>query len=80
MYIVHTKRKTIVEVFKTNIDHPAHVKTAIESLRDVWPDWKINVDLDDCDNILRIESANVINASWVSSHLISIGYIAEVLE
>ncbi|MFT3978858.1 MAG: hypothetical protein QM687_00200 [Ferruginibacter sp.] len=70
----------IIEVFKTNISHPRAVHTAISSLLRVWPDWKINIDLHDCDNILRIESLSEVDVTWVSSHLSGIGYMAEVLE
>ena len=69
-----------VEVFKTNIDDTAAVNIVIDSLSRLWPDWKINVDLNDCDNILRIESLSNINTSSVSNHLSGIGYFAEVLD
>ena len=70
----------IIEVFKTNISHPGAALAVISSLLQVWPQWKINVDLHDCDNILRIESLDDVDPSWVSSHLSRIGYMAEVLE
>lgn len=69
-----------VEIFKTNIEDLAAVNIAVGSLVQQWPDWKINIDLDDCDKILRIESVSNINTAMVSHHLTDIGFFAEVLE
>ncbi|RYD82701.1 MAG: hypothetical protein EOP53_02970 [Sphingobacteriales bacterium] len=69
-----------IEVFKTNIDHPSAVSMAIESLQQLWPDCKINIDLHDCDNILRIESFDKVDTMLVSHHLLEMGYFAEVLD
>ncbi len=68
-----------IEVFKTNINDPGHADVVIDSLKQLWPNWKINVDLNDCDNILRIEAGENINTTLVSDHLSGIGYLAELL-
>lgn len=47
----------MVEVFKTNIERE-HTAAKIKlELLELFPGCKINFDLDDCDRILRIESA-----------------------
>lgn len=46
-----------VEVFKTNIQRKRTAAKVKMELLILFPDCKINFDLDDCDRILRIESA-----------------------
>ncbi len=47
----------MVEVFKTNIQRKRTAAKIKMELLSRFPDCKINFDLDDCDRILRIESA-----------------------
>ena len=68
----------MIEVFKTNIQEIDVSKQIIQKLREHIPNSKINFDLDDCDNILRIES-NFINNEKVKFILKSMGYQCEVL-
>ena len=46
----------MVEVFKTNITEQKKAKQIIEKLQQKFSDYKINFDLEDCDNILRVEN------------------------
>jgi len=69
----------MVEVFKTNIQDKITADNVLAELMCIFPESIINFDLDDCDNILRIESENVIPEN-VSSVLISKGFECEVLE
>ncbi len=46
----------MVEVFKTNIKSKKKAKQVITFLKELFPVAKINFDLEDCDNILRIET------------------------
>ena len=46
----------MVEVFKTNVTELADAELLIGELHKAFPFYKVNFDLDDCDNILRIES------------------------
>ena len=65
-------------VFKTNLDDRSVVD--VESLLDIHPhiiQW--NVDLEDCDNILRIVSRQIA-ATEVESILLNAGYYCEELE
>lgn len=66
-------------VFKTNITDAKRIGD-IESDLDVHPniiEW--NVDLQDCDNILRIVSNNII-PSTIETILFNAGYYCEELE
>ena len=47
----------MVEVFKTNIQRKRTAAKVKMELLLLFPECKINFDLDDCDRILRIESA-----------------------
>ncbi|AXP81694.1 hypothetical protein CJ739_2621 [Mariniflexile rhizosphaerae] len=46
----------MVEVFKTNITKQKKAEQIIEKLQQKFSGYKINFDLEDCDNILRVES------------------------
>ena len=68
-----------VLVFKTNLTDSKRISD-IESLLDVHPhivQW--NVDLNDCDNVLRIVSKNI-EAKEVENILLHAGYYCEELQ
>jgi hypothetical protein len=46
----------MVEVFKTNVLHPADARKMERLLRTAFPDYAFNFDLEDCDKIFRIVS------------------------
>ncbi|HEU5366757.1 MAG TPA: hypothetical protein VFU62_14560 [Hanamia sp.] len=48
----------MIEVFKTNVYATINSEKIIEILYQHFPKCKINFDLDDCDNILRIEGSD----------------------
>jgi hypothetical protein len=50
----------MVEVFKTNIDEEKLAKKLTSKLLQHFPHCKINFDLQDCDNILRIEGQEIV--------------------
>jgi hypothetical protein len=45
----------VIEVFKTNVQEKNEARVIISELCILFPNAKINFDLDDCDKILRIE-------------------------
>ena len=66
-------------VFKTNLTDAKRVSD-IESILDIHPhivQW--NVDMNDCDNVLRIVSRNV-EAREIEQLVLSAGYYCEELE
>jgi hypothetical protein len=66
-------------VFKTNLTEPKHIND-IGSDLDVHPhiiEW--NVDLNDCDNILRVVSNNV-SPETIEKLLLNAGYYCEELQ
>ena len=70
----------IVEVFKTDIRDKKHALLSIETIKSSVPNYKVNVDLDDCDKVLRIQSAEAIEVDSVISMLRKVSCNASVLE
>jgi hypothetical protein len=52
-------RNKMVEVFKTNIQKKIQSKMMLSILSEAFPSFKINVDLSDCDKVLRVEGDNI---------------------
>lgn len=49
----------MVEVFKTNVQERNEATKIIQTLLEHFPNHIINFDLEDCDNILRIENPTI---------------------
>ena len=45
----------MVEVFKTDVSKKNLARTLVKSLSNQLPGYKINIDLADCDKVLRVE-------------------------
>lgn len=68
----------MVQIFKTNVTNKKEAKLLAVILSKENSDYKINFDLDDCDNILRIENLEIANHSIITC-LQKLGYTCEVL-
>lgn len=44
-----------VKVFKTNVDEPSKAKSILNAIRENLPGSDPSFDLEDCDNVLRVE-------------------------
>jgi len=49
----------IIEVFKTNISKRDESRSLVKKLLSHYPESRVNIDLDDCDNVLRVEGTNI---------------------
>jgi len=49
----------MVEVFKTNIKKSTQSKLLVKKLLAHYPESDVNIDLEDCDNVLRVEGNNI---------------------
>jgi hypothetical protein len=49
----------MVEVFRTNINKVGQSKILIKKVLQHFPKSMVNVDLEDCDKVLRIEGENI---------------------
>ncbi|MFL5764424.1 MAG: hypothetical protein ACJ77K_10830 [Bacteroidia bacterium] len=68
-----------VEIFKTNVGEAEQAERLLSALRQYYPGLKINLDLEDCDKILRLEGSNIIPSDVVSSVLVA-GFHCEPIE
>jgi len=69
----------MVEVFKTNVRKKPQSKMLLCILSDVFPSFKINFDLSDCDKVLRVEGENI-EASRIIVQVKEHGFMCEVLD
>jgi len=68
----------MIEVFKTNVETIDDSKLVLGILTENYPETTINFDLDDCDNILRVEGNNLI-IEQIISIIMAEGFYCEVL-
>lgn len=68
----------MVEVFKTNIESSEEAERIRKLLLDHLPNCQINIDLEDCDKVLRIEG--LVSAAEVIEVIKEHKYYCEVLE
>ncbi|MBO9620225.1 MAG: hypothetical protein J7539_14450 [Niabella sp.] len=71
--------KSSVEIFKTNVLEPLSARELIRSLKQLLPGSKVNFDLEDCDNILRIETSKPINTLAVARLMRQNGFAVTIL-
>ena len=70
----------MVEVFKTNVKSHVQADMLIDQMRKAFIDYEVNFDLEDCDNILRVEhKGGLIDSELLVDFLQSFGCTAEVL-
>nr|WP_294900310.1 hypothetical protein [uncultured Pedobacter sp.] len=70
----------MVEVFSTNVKSHKKAGFLLYQLDKAFPVYTINFDLDDCENILRVQSdEEPIDASQIIALLKNFGFVAEVL-
>ncbi|GAB3544446.1 hypothetical protein [Spirosoma fluminis] len=70
----------MVEVFKTNVFHSDHAAVLITLIQQRFVEYKANFDLEDCDKVLRVQSATgPIQSSALISLLNGYGFDAEIL-
>lgn len=70
----------MVEVFKTNVRDAHYATLLIEQIHNTFTNYAANFDLEDCDNILRVEcNAGLIKPAPLIDFLQSLGCIANVL-
>ena len=70
----------MVEVFKTNVRDAHYATLLVEQIHNTFANYAANFDLEDCDNILRVEcKEGTIKPSVIIDFLQSFGFIANVL-
>lgn len=69
----------MIEVFKTNIRRVSQAKKLIALLLQHIPGGRINVDMHDCDKILRVEACHFLPATIIRLAKEN-GFVCSVLE
>lgn len=70
-----------IEVFKTQITHHHEALMISSLLKEVYPAYVINFDLEDCDKVMRIKSKREpIHSEDVVKLLNRLGFYIEILE
>jgi hypothetical protein len=69
----------MIEVFKTNIQKVSQAKKLIALLLLHFPGNRINIDLNDCDKVLRVEGSNFLPAK-VLTLVKENGFMCSLLE
>lgn len=69
----------MVEVFKTNVEDPHHAAMLVACIHKTFAGYRANFDLEDCDKILRVKSAGVIQSHVLIELLDDLGVVAEIL-
>ncbi len=70
----------MVEVFKTNVEHPHQANMLIAQIQLIFTNCIANFDLEDCDKILRIKcTTGSIKSSSLINLINNFGFHAEVL-
>lgn len=69
----------MIEVFKTNVEQPGLAQEIIQQLNSLFPEYRVNFDLQDCDKILRIEGKEI-SCNVIREILTRQGIICEVLK
>lgn len=69
----------MIEVFKTDVENQDRAAYIVQQLKKDFPNYRANFDLEDCDRILRIQSAEEIDSDEVVAWLKVLDVNAEVL-
>jgi hypothetical protein len=69
----------MIEVFKTNVQEFAEAQQLVAVLRRHFPGSKINIDLDDCDKVLRVEGSNL-RVEKVMTLVTEKGFVCTILD
>jgi hypothetical protein len=69
----------MVEIFKTNIQRKKLANYIIDLLSSHYPFFKINIDMKDCDKVLRVEGHHV-SCEEIINRLHSLNIQCQVLE
>lgn len=69
----------IIEVFKTNVETGEQAAYLVNLIRESFPEYTVNFDLDDCDRILRVKSSEAVPENVLVRILNQNGFDAAVL-
>lgn len=68
----------MIEIFKTNVTDNQSALHIVNQIQNKIEGAKVNFDLDDCDNILRVEHSSI-DVKMISQIISEIGFFAILL-
>lgn len=68
-----------IEVYKTNVNKPQSARSILEEIRRTHPTCDPSFDLEDCDNVLRIEDSSGVNHSVITKIFQNHGFYLDSL-
>lgn len=68
----------MIEIFKTNVTDNKSALHIVNQIQNKIEGAKVNFDLDDCDNILRVEHSSI-DVKMISQIISEIGFFAILL-
>ena len=69
----------MIEIFKTNVIKKRAAKSIVTELMEILPNAFVNFDLDDCDRILRVQTADKNFEKRVIKVVNKMGFHCEIL-
>lgn len=68
-----------IEVYKTNVEEISRARMILDEIRKSHPDCDPSFDLEDCDNVLRIEDTSGVNRSIIEEIIQNHGFYLDSL-
>lgn len=68
-----------IEVYKTNVNEPRSAKAILEEIRKMHPNCDPSFDLEDCDNVLRIEDTSGVDNTKIRKIIQNHGFSLDSL-
>ena len=68
-----------IEVYKTNVNQISTAKLILDEIRRSHPNCDSSFDLEDCNNVLRVEDSSGVNSSRIEEILQNYGFWADTL-
>ncbi|WP_202409477.1 hypothetical protein [Hufsiella arboris] len=69
----------MVEVFKTNVKRRSDANRILFELHQIFRGYQANFDLEDCDNILRVQNVAIVEPAGIILLLQAYGFHCEIL-
>lgn len=71
--------EVVIEIYKTNVRDKQKADKLISLLEEMYPKLRVNIDLEDCDSILRIQGSSF-SSKNITEILNKAGYYCERIE
>lgn len=68
-----------IEIYKTNVNELSSAMVILEEIKNTHPNSDPSFDLEDCDNVLRIEDASGVDKSVIEEILQNHGFRLDTL-